>query len=106
LQKGDRLAAVGYAYNCYYARYDRLRIVAQIPDANEFWHLSTPELQRVEERLASIGVTAVVAWNQTGLHFCRRGLERPEDFRFATAWRVAAAPLTCLPFLSHPGERA
>jgi hypothetical protein len=58
------LAIVGYAYNCYYARYDGLRIVAQIPDANEFWHLSTPELKVVGERLASIGVRAVVASNR------------------------------------------
>jgi len=64
LQKGDRLAIVGYAYNCYYARYDGLRIVAQIPDENEFWNLSTPELKVVGERLASIGVRAVVASNR------------------------------------------
>lgn len=63
LQKGDRLAVVGYAYNCYYARFARLRVVAQIPDTKEFWRLSTAELKVVTERLASIGVKAVVASN-------------------------------------------
>lgn len=64
LQKGDRLAVVGYAHDCYYARYARLRVAAQIPDAKEFWQLSAPELQTVEKRLASIGVKAVIAPNR------------------------------------------
>ena len=64
LQNGDRLAVVGYAHDCYYARCARLRVVAQIPDTNEFWHLTTPELTSVAERLASIGVKAVVAPNR------------------------------------------
>ncbi len=64
LQSGDRLAVVGYGFDSYYARYDRLRIVAQIPDPTEFWHLSTPELKSLEERLASVGVKAVVAQNR------------------------------------------
>jgi hypothetical protein len=61
LKSGDYLAVIGLANDCYYARYDRLRIVAQIPDAREFRHLSAPQLQLVEQRLASIGVKAVVA---------------------------------------------
>jgi hypothetical protein len=63
VQGGDRLAIVGYANNCYYARYDRLRVVAQIPNANEFWHLSKPELKSLTEHLRAIGVKAVVASN-------------------------------------------
>jgi hypothetical protein len=63
LRSGDRLAIVGYAYNCYYARYDRLRVVAQIPDAHEFWRLNPPELKSLAERLTSIGVKAVVVEN-------------------------------------------
>jgi len=39
-------------------------VVAQIPDAREFWHLSAPELKSLAERLASIGVKAVVASNR------------------------------------------
>jgi hypothetical protein len=64
LQNGDRLAIVGYPYDCYYARYARLRVVAEIPDEQEFWNLSTPELKSLAEHLASIGVKAVVASNR------------------------------------------
>ena len=76
LQRGDRLAIVGFAYNCFYARYDGLRIVAQIPNANEFWHLNTPELKSLEERLSSIGVKAVVA------------SKRPDTYALNGDWRV------------------
>jgi len=69
LQNGDCLALVGSAFYPpeafpYYARIDRLRVVAEVPDENEFWRLSTPELESVEDRLASIGVRAVVAINR------------------------------------------
>ncbi len=69
LHSGDRLALVGSAFYPaeaypYYARIDRLRVVAQVPDENEFWRLTTPELESVEERLASIGVKAIVAVNR------------------------------------------
>jgi hypothetical protein len=63
LRNGDHLAIVGYANNCYYARFARLRVVAQIPNTQEFWRLSTPELKVVAQRLTSIGVKAVVASN-------------------------------------------
>ena len=55
------MAIVGEAYDAYYARFARLRVVVEIPDPHEFWHLSTPELESVAERLALIGVKAVVA---------------------------------------------
>lgn len=66
LHSGDRLALVGSAFfppeaYPYYARIDRLRVVAQIPDENEFWRLSASELESEKQRLASIGVKAVVA---------------------------------------------
>lgn len=60
LKPGDRLAIVGRAYDCYYARYDRLRVVAQIPNAQEFWRLNVSDLKSLSERLASIGVKALV----------------------------------------------
>ena len=63
LRPGDRLAVVGYAHNCFYARFDRLRIIAQIPDADEFWHLGSADMKTLAERLHSIGVKAVVAFN-------------------------------------------
>ena len=66
LENGDRLAVVGFGKDCYYARCARLRVVAQIPDRREFWSLTEPELKLVTERLASIGVKAVVAWDRPG----------------------------------------
>lgn len=65
LASGDRLAIVGVAEDCYYCRYARLRVVALIPNAQEFQGLSAPELRSVAERLASNGVKAVVALNRT-----------------------------------------
>jgi hypothetical protein len=64
LQPGDKLAIVGEVLHPYYARYDRLRVVSQIPDAGEFWRLNATDQKRVEDRLASIGVTALVAFNR------------------------------------------
>ena len=64
LQSGDRLAVVGYSNDSYYARFARLRVVAQIPNADEFWRLSAPELNRLSQRLAAIGVKAIVARNR------------------------------------------
>jgi hypothetical protein len=66
LRSGDRLAIVGYglADLPFYARQAGLRVAAQIPDADEFWRLSVPELESVAERLGSIGVKAVVVLNR------------------------------------------
>jgi hypothetical protein len=69
VQRGDRLAVVGFenAFEPYYARYAGLRVVAEIPSTDEFFNLTTPELKSVEERLAEIGVKAVVAKNNSAL---------------------------------------
>lgn len=64
LQSGDRLAVVGYSNDLYYAHLAKLRVVAQIPNADEFWRLSTPELNKVSQRLAAIGVKAIMARNR------------------------------------------
>lgn len=64
VQNGDSLAVVGDAFNAYYARYARLRIVAEIPQADEFWRLSDIELRSIAQRLSSIGVKAIVAQNR------------------------------------------
>lgn len=64
LHKGDRVAIVGTSFNYYYARYDRLRIVAEIPDAHAFWQISEPRLRSLEELLASKRVKALVAPNR------------------------------------------
>lgn len=63
LQPGDGLAVIGYAHDCYYARCARLRVIAQIPDAHEFWNLTDAQQKPVRERLASLGVKALVARN-------------------------------------------
>jgi hypothetical protein len=64
VQSGDRLATVGSPFYAYYARYAGMRVVAEIPAADEFWNLGAPELKSVAERLARIGVKAVVAENR------------------------------------------
>jgi hypothetical protein len=63
LQPGDKLAIVGSAGHPYYARYDRLRVVAQIQEPDEFWRLNPADAKRVEDRLASIGVKALLAFD-------------------------------------------
>ena len=64
VRKGDSLAVVGPGYDSYYARFAGLRVLGEMPNTEEFWRLSTPELEDVAERLASIGIKAVVAWNR------------------------------------------
>jgi hypothetical protein len=69
LRSGDRLALVGSAFSGsdtypYYARIDRLQVVAQVPDENSFWRLSRPELKLVENSLSAAGVKAVIAINR------------------------------------------
>jgi hypothetical protein len=61
LQPGDKVAVFGFAVNCFYARYDRLRVVAQILDLDDYLRLSPAEASRVRDRLASIGVKAIIA---------------------------------------------
>ena len=41
-----------------------VRVVVEIPATDEFWNLSTLELKSVAERLARIGVKAIVAKNR------------------------------------------
>ena len=64
VQSGDRLAVVEDPFNVSYARYGRLRVVAEIPDKNEFWNLSALQLKAVAERLTRIGVRAIVSKNR------------------------------------------
>jgi hypothetical protein len=63
LQPGDKLATIGNAGHPYFARYDRLRVIAQVEDADEFWQLTPADAKRVEDRLASIGVKALMAFD-------------------------------------------
>jgi hypothetical protein len=57
---GDRLATAGTAFDAYYARYTGARIVAHIVVGDEFRYLSAEDLGRVRDRLAGIGVKALV----------------------------------------------
>jgi hypothetical protein len=63
LQPGDKVAVAGFALNCFYARYDRLRIVSQILTPDDFWRLNPSDAKRVEDRLASIGVKALIVFD-------------------------------------------
>lgn len=60
VRRGDRLATVGNAFDAYYARYVGARVTAHIVEASEVRYLSAEDLGRVRERLASIGVKALV----------------------------------------------
>jgi hypothetical protein len=90
LKPGDRLAVVGSPYDAYYAHYDRLRVIAQIPDQDEFWRLSEPELQALSARLTTIGVNAIVA---TG----RPYISAPADWRNVNGSNVGVLNVLLLP---------
>jgi hypothetical protein len=60
IKPGDELATIGYTFDAYYAHAAGTRIIAQIPEADEFWGLSVAEREKVKEHLASVGVRAVV----------------------------------------------
>jgi hypothetical protein len=64
VREGDYLAVVGNSFDAYYARYARARVVAQIPDADEFRRLSKVEVSAVADHLAAVGVKAIVARNR------------------------------------------
>jgi hypothetical protein len=66
LQPGDKLALVGSPVIPYYlfVRCDRLRVVSQIEDPDEFWRLNPTDAKRVEDRIASIGVKALLAFGR------------------------------------------
>jgi hypothetical protein len=64
LQPGDKVSFVGFAASCYYAQYDRLRVVSQVLYADDFWRLNAADAKRVEDRMASIGVKAVLTTNR------------------------------------------
>ena len=61
VNSGDELATVGYTFDAYYAHAAGTRIIAQIPDADDFWNLSAGDFEKVKECLTSIGVKALVA---------------------------------------------
>jgi hypothetical protein len=60
LQPGDKVAFVGFAASCYYAQYDRLRVVSQVLYSDDFWRLNSADRKRVEDSFVSIGAKAVI----------------------------------------------
>lgn len=61
LREGDRIAFAGEGFEMYFARLARVRVVAQIPDEDDFWRLDDTGARRLGQLLASIGVKAIVA---------------------------------------------
>jgi hypothetical protein len=60
VHRGDRLATVGRGFEAYYARLLGARVVAEIVDPGEFSRLSAEDMAIVRQRLAGIGVKALV----------------------------------------------
>jgi len=58
---GDRLALVGHDIRPYYARLIGARVVAEIPNPDDFWHLDEDQWKASKARLETLGVKALVA---------------------------------------------
>jgi hypothetical protein len=63
VQPGDKVGMIGYAYDSFWARLARVRIVAEMleADADEFWRGDQALRQSVMRAFANTGVDAVVA---------------------------------------------
>lgn len=61
VNRGDRLATVGYSLDAYYARYAGVQIVAQIVDPDEFWRSSASDFEEVKKGLIKLGAKAIVS---------------------------------------------
>jgi hypothetical protein len=79
IQGGDTVGVIGYAYDSYWARLARVKIVAEMLDADseDLWRTDDAQQQAVLQAFASAGVRAVVAeyvpqhahvlnWHQVG----------------------------------------
>jgi hypothetical protein len=79
VRPGDRVGVIGYAYDSFWARLARVRIVAEMleADADELWRGDEARRQSVLQAFAKSGVDAVVAeyvpgyaamhdWHQVG----------------------------------------
>jgi hypothetical protein len=63
VRPGDRVAVIGYAYDSFWARLARVKIVAEMPEqqAVKFWMGDDRLQEDVLNAFASSGVKAVVA---------------------------------------------
>jgi 4-amino-4-deoxy-L-arabinose transferase-like glycosyltransferase len=61
--QGDKVGVIGYAYDSFWARLARVKIVAEMldADANELWHGDEALRQSVLQAFANAGADAVVA---------------------------------------------
>lgn len=58
---GDRIAIIGYTFDCYYVRYAGAHVVAQVFDDDQFWKLSESGRAQITHLFALLGVKTVVA---------------------------------------------
>lgn len=64
VHSGDLIAGVGYSFDSEYARLARVRLVAQVMDAEDFWRMDSGELQGLLAKLKQAGIRAVVAMHK------------------------------------------
>jgi len=60
IKEGDRVASLGTSYGAYWARLAKTHIVAEAPDADQFWTAPPASQQRVLKAFQTVGVRAVV----------------------------------------------
>ena len=60
LREGDSIATVGVSqsFATYYARFDRLHVLVQIPDEKQFANISPDQMDELSTKLRAIGVRA------------------------------------------------
>jgi hypothetical protein len=61
VSQDDKVGVIGYAYDSFWARLARVRIVAEMLEAEEFWRGDQALRQSVLQAFANTGVDAVVA---------------------------------------------
>ena len=68
VQPGDQVGVIGYAFDSFWARLARVRIVAELPggEAGEFWSGDAAVQARVLAAFASARVSAIVAEDVPG----------------------------------------
>lgn len=65
---GDRLAFVGFwAFDAYFVRYARMRVIAQITDEDQFWNLNDDNFEQIAARLEGLGVRAIITRDRATL---------------------------------------
>jgi len=75
---GDGIAVVGDGLYAFYARVAGLRIVAELPEAKDFWQEDCLQAEEVKEQLRSAGVKLLVASNKPVRYRCAGWQEIPQ----------------------------